>query len=194
MRSVALVVAVSLLATACAGTKLTSTWKDPEYRQHPKKILVVTMVWDPANRKRFDEALVRKFKARGLDAVPGYELFPEPRLPEKDAAAPRVRETGADTVFIVKLLDKTSNLRYAQGTDYYDPGMYRDWPAYYGAGYATPVDPEYAIAEAKLFDVETERLIWGGLSTTEIKNDRQATFESYITVIFEALTKERLIP
>jgi hypothetical protein len=72
--------------------------------------------------------------------------------------------------------------------------MYRDWPAYYGAGYATPVDPEYAIAEAKLFDVETERLIWGGLSTTEIKNDRQATFESYITVIFEALTKERLIP
>jgi hypothetical protein len=188
------VVAVALFATACASTKLTSTWKDPEYKKSPKKILVVTMVWDPKNRQRFDEGLVRKFKARGLDAVAGYDLFPEPRLPEKDVAAPRVRETGADTVLIVKLLDKTSTLRYAQGTDYYDPGMYRDWPAYYGAGYPTAVDPEYAVAEAKLFDVETERLIWGALTTTKIQNDRQATFESYSTVIFDALTKERLIP
>ena len=194
MRSVALVAFVALLATACAGTKLTSVWKDPAYQKSPKKILVVSMVWDPANRKRFDEDLVRQFKARGLDAVAGYALFPEPRLPEKEAAAGRVKDTGADTVLIVKLLDKTSNLRYAQGTDYYDPGMYRDWPSYYGAGYATAVDPEYAIAEARLFDVDTEKLIWGALSRTEIQNDRQATFESYITVIFEALTRERLIP
>ncbi|MFZ5875880.1 MAG: hypothetical protein ACOYXU_05665 [Nitrospirota bacterium] len=194
MRPVALAAAVALLATACAGTKLTSTWKDPEYHKQPKKILVVTMVWDPKNRQRFDESLVRLFKARGLDAVAGYDLFPEPRLPEKDVAAPRVRDTGADTVLLVKLLDKTSNLRYLQGTDYYDPGMYRDWPAYYGAGYATGVDPEYAIAEAKLFDVETERLIWGALSQTTIQNDRQATFESYTTALFDELTKERLIP
>jgi hypothetical protein len=194
MRSVALVAVVALLATACAGTKLTSTWKSPAYQNSPRKILVVSMVWDPENRKRLDEAFVRQFKARGLEAMPGYSLFPEPRFPDKEVAAARIKETGADTVLIVKLLDKSSNLRYVQGADYYDPGYYRDWPDYYGAGYATAVDPEYAIAEAKLFDVDSRKVIWSALSKTEIQNDRRATFESYTTAIFKALTKEKLVP
>jgi hypothetical protein len=141
-----------------------------------------------------DEAFVRQFKARGLDALPGFTLVPEEKLPDKEILVSRVKETGADTLLFAKLLDKTSTLRYTQEADSYDPTYHMAWPAYYGAGYATAVDPEYAIAEVKLFDVETERLIWSALSRTEVRSDRQATIEAYATDILDALAKERLIP
>ena len=60
MKSVALLAAVLLLAMSCAGTKLSSVWKDPAYHKSPRKIVVLSMVWDPKNRQRIDEAFVRE--------------------------------------------------------------------------------------------------------------------------------------
>lgn len=185
---------ILLLNAACAGTKLTSVWKDPAYQKTPRKIVVLSLVWDPNNRKRVDQVFVRQIKARGLDAIAGYEIVPEPKLPERATIAARVKETGADTLLFAKLMDKESSLRYVQEAGHYEGNVYNTWPDYYGAGYVTAVDPEYAIVEVKLFDVETEQIIWSAMTKTEIRSDRQASIEAYATGILDALHKERLIP
>jgi hypothetical protein len=192
--TVVLWAAVAWLVASCAGTKLSSVWKDPAYQKTPRKIVVLSLVWDPNNRKRVDQVFVRQIKARGLDAVAGYEIVPESPLPERATIAARVKETEADTLLFAKLMDKESSLRYVQEAGHYEGNVYNTWPDYYGAGYVTAVDPEYAIVEVKLFDVETEQLIWSAMTKTQIRSDRQASIEAYAAGILDALHKERLIP
>ena len=194
MKRVALLAAVVFLATSCAGTKLSSVWKNPDFHQSPRKIVVVSMVWDPKNRQRLDETFVRQMKARGLDAVPGYTILPEPKLPEKAVVAARIKETGADTLLFGKLVDKESSLHYVQEPGHYNPDYHGTWSSYYDAGYPTAVEREYAIAEVKLYDVASEQLIWSAVSKTKMSNATQDAIEAYVTRILDALKQDQVIP
>lgn len=194
MKRIALLAAVAFLATSCAGTKLSSVWKNPDYHQSPRKIVVVSMVWDPRNRQRLDEAFARELKRRGLDAVAGYTILPEPRVPEKAVVAARIKETGADTLLFGKLVDRESSLHYVQDPAHYNPDYHEDWTTYFGMGYPTAVESDYAIAEVKLYDVASEKLIWSAVSKTKLSNATQDVVEAYVTRILEALKKDGVIP
>ena len=194
-RSIVLLLAVSLLAGACAGTKLTAVWKDDAYHQTPHKIVAVSMLWNPKNRPRLEDEFVRQLKARGVDAVPGHEILPEEKPPEKDVVAARLKEAEADTLLLMRLVDKTASLRYTQDpVSYRVPEYYGTWPAYYGGGYPMAQEAEYAVAEVNLYDVETERLIWAAISQTKMQTNRRAVMESYVTSILDALRKEGVLP
>jgi len=186
---------VSLLATACAKTTLQSVWKDDAYHKTPHKIVVLSMLWNPKNRPRLEDEFVRQLKARGLDAVPGHEILPEEKPPDKDVVAARLKEAGADTLLLMRLVDKTASLRYSQApTAYHAPEYYGTWPTYYGGGYPMAQEAEYAIAEVTLYDVETEKLIWTATSETQIQSDKRALMESYVTDILDALRKQQVLP
>jgi hypothetical protein len=194
-RPIVLLLAVSLLATACARTTLQSVWKDDAYHKAPKKIVVLSMLWNPKNRPRLEDEFVRQLKARGVDAVPGHQIVPEEKPPDKDTVAARLKEAGADTLLLMRLTDKTASLRYTQETaSYHLPEYYGTWPAYYGGGYPMAQEAEYAIAEVTLYDVETEKLIWAATSETRLQSDKRALMESYVTDILDALRKEQLLP
>ncbi|MEW6683165.1 MAG: hypothetical protein AB1451_09635 [Nitrospirota bacterium] len=190
-----LLVTVSLLATACAGTTLTSVWKDDAYHKTPHKIVVLSMLWNPKNRPRLEDEFVRQLKARGLDAVPGHQIVPEEKPPDKEVMAARLKEAGADTLLLTRLVDKTASLRYSQDPAASRlPEYYGTWPAYYGGGYPMAQEAEYAVAEVNLYDVETEKLIWAAVTQTKLQTDRHALMESYVADVLEALQKQRVLP
>jgi hypothetical protein len=192
---IVLLLAVSLLASACAGTRLTSVWKDDAYHEMPRKIVVLSMLWNPKNRPRLEDEFVRQLKARGIDAVPGHQVVPEDKPPEKAVLAARFKEAGVDTLLLTRLVDKTASLRYTQDPAAYRvPEYYGTWPAYYGGGYPMAQEAEYAIAEVNLYDVETEKLIWAAMSQTEMQTNKRAVMESYVVDILEALRKQQLLP
>lgn len=193
--AVTLLMTASLVATACARTKLTAVWKDEAYEKTPRKIVVLSMLWNPKNRPRLEDEFVRQLKARGFDAIPGHQIVPEEKPPGKDVVAARLKEAGSDTLLLIRLVDKTASLRYTQDpASSRLPEYYGTWPAYYGVGYPMAQETEYAVAEVAVYDVDTEKLIWTAMSQTKMQTDRRALMESYVTDVLDELRKEQLLP
>jgi len=194
--------AASLLATACASTTLTSVWKDPEYQKMPRKVLVLGMLEKPANRRLIEDTFVLQLKAGGIDAVAGYTVLPGEKLPDKEVIAGQLKEMRADALFLMRVVDKKIKMNYARTTGNDMPGYppyYDSWRGYYSRGYETVQQPaymteeEYAIAEANLYDVATEKLIWSAASETLIRSDDKALISSYVSGVIKSLRKQKLI-
>ena len=83
---------IAMLVTAC-GTAPTasieptaskalikSAWKNSTHEGHPRKVMVIGVAKDPANRKFFEDEFVRQLKARDTDAIASYTVLPEAKL------------------------------------------------------------------------------------------------------------------
>jgi hypothetical protein len=194
--------AASLLATSCASTKLTSVWKDPDYQNTPRKILVLGMLQKPENRRLIEDTFVQQLKAGGVDAVAGYTILPDEKLAEKEVIAAQLKKVGADALFLTRVVDRRTDLNYVPAAGHHRPGYpayYNSWGGYYSHGYDTIYQPaymtedEYAIAEANLYDVATDKLIWSAASETLIRSDQRDLIENYVSVIMKSLRKQQVI-
>ena len=190
-RGLVVLVATAVLATSCGGTTLTSVWKDKAYQKKPQNILVMGLVWNPANRKFLEDEFVRQLKASGLNAVAGYTVFPEDKPPSKDVVAAKLKEIGTDALLLAKVVDQETNARYLEETS--SVGMRGGWADYYGGGYVTSGEQTYVFVEIKLFDVETEKPIWSAASKTAVRSDTRSEIRDYVAKILKALRKEKLI-
>ena len=72
---------------ACTSTKFSAVWKDETYEGHPGKILVISTFQNPANRRLFEDDLVKSLKDRGTDAVVSYTVMPDPAVSDKNTIA-----------------------------------------------------------------------------------------------------------
>ena len=57
-----------------------SAWKNSTHEGHPRKVMVIGVAKDPANRKFFEDEFVRQLKARDTDAIASYTVLPEAKL------------------------------------------------------------------------------------------------------------------
>jgi len=188
---VALLIVVAMVATSCGGTTLTSVWKDKAYQKRPQHILVMGLVWNPANRKVLEDEFVRQLKADGVNAAAGYTVFPEDKPPSKDAVAAKLKENGSDTLLLAKVVDRETSGRYVEEAS--SIGMRGGWADYYGGGYVTQTEQTYVFVQVKLFDVETEKPIWSATSETAVRSDTRSEIKAYVARILKALQKEKLI-
>lgn len=182
-------VPLALLLPACASTQLTSVWKDPSYQTRPAKVLVIGVARSPLNRRLFEDEFVRQLKSRGTDAIASYTVLPDAQQGDQAAIAKKVAEMGADTVLITRLVSKRVVQTYVQGTPYYPPPFYNNWPNYYAYGYQYMyrsdyiAKDEYAVIETNLYDAKTDRLIWAASSETGITGSEPSLIKSYIDVM-----------
>lgn len=211
-----LTVMFASLIAACASTKVTSDWKDPAYQARPGKVLVLAMVDDMTQRRLLEDELAGRFRDEGIDAVPSYTVLPDAR-PDREAIQAQVRSTGADALFMTRIVDRKTEQEYVPGTPYYPPTAYYDWHNYYGyygglhrpypghLGYAPggpyppayspgyTVENVYAIAEANLYDASTARLIWSARTETRIQGKDEREIRSYAEQIVRSLKKQGLV-
>jgi hypothetical protein len=184
-----LFILIPLMFAACASTQLTSVWRDPSYQARPEKIMVVGVARNPINRRLFEDEFVRQLKSRGTDAIASYTVIPDKQQDDQEAIANKVKELGADTVLITRLVSKKIVQVYVPGTAYYPPPYYGRWPDYYGYGYRymyTPgyiAEDQYAIIETNLYDAKSDKLIWAASSETGIGDSNQNLIQSYISVM-----------
>jgi hypothetical protein len=180
---------VAMLVNACVSTQLTSVWKDPAYQTRPAKIMVVGVARNPINRRLFEDEFVRQLKSRGTDAIASYTVIPDKQQGDQEAIAQKVKELGADTILITRLVSKKTVQVYVPGTAYYPPPYDGRWPDYYGYGYRymyTPgyiAEDQYAVIETNLYEAKSDKLIWAASSETGIGDSNQNLIQSYISVM-----------
>lgn len=188
-----------LLLAACATTEVTSLWRDQDYLQQPKKILVLAMLKQATNRRHMEDEFTAHFRERGVEAIPAYTVLPGEELPAEEAVREQLRAGGFDALLLMRIVEETKKKRVVPGmVTRHSP--YGGWPGYYGGTYTTiyspsyTVEDKYAIAETSLYDVATEKPIWMARSETWLADPDRKLIRTYVNVMMGSLRQQKLVP
>jgi hypothetical protein len=190
---------IAMLLTACATTQLNTVWKDPNYQARPARIMVIGVARNPIDRRLFEDEFVSQLKARGTDAIASYTVLPDRQQDDHVAIAAKVKELGADTILITRLVSKKIVQTYVPGTAYFPPPYYGSWPDYYGYGYNymyTPgyiAEDEYAVIETNLYEARSDKLVWAASSETGISDSDLSVIHGYISVMVKNMIELGLL-
>jgi hypothetical protein len=164
-----LVACAAVLIAACASTTLQTAWYDTTYAGGSfKRVLVVGVGANVANRRAFEDIFAQKLSATGTQGIPGYRFVPDNVRTNEPGWNAGVAQSGADGLLVVRVLGVDTK---TQVTTAMVPGpMYGP---YYGGWwgpqmYAVPEITQYDVAtvETSLFDVKTKQVVWAGTTQT----------------------------
>ena len=194
-RLIALGFAISILA-ACQTTSIKSAWFDPSYTGGAmKKIVVVGVGGNVADRRVFEDIFAQKLRTAGVDGIPGYTVIPDDARAAEAPFSAAVEKSGAQGALMVRLLGVDTK---TQVSTMMVPGGL-GWGPYggmYGAAwYPVAQVSQYDIAtvETSLYDVKTRRLVWA--ATTETFNPTSVPQEApaYADLIIKQLAARGVV-
>lgn len=187
----------AFLFASCATTTTTITdaWKDKTYQGKAQKIVVIMVAKSQYLREIFEGRFVAELKARGKDAIQSYKIVTLEQLPDKELVKSKIKGTGADTVFISRLVDSKTMEAYVTGGIHAVPSFYYGWGTYYDItldyGYTDNIQVSYI--ETNLYDIKTEKLIWSAHSKTERKEGEQQLINTFIDKVLKKLSSDKII-
>src|SRR5512135_1558724 len=96
-----------MIMSACTTTALTSVWRDSAYRGGPlKKVLIIGVFKSPSVKRFFEDEFTRQLKARGVEVVPSYTVFPEEdEILSKETIVDKIKELKMDSVLVTRVVD-----------------------------------------------------------------------------------------
>jgi len=167
-------VAVLILFTACAATKLTSVWKDETYQGHPAKIMVIAVSNTPATRRLIEDAFVKELQDYKTDAIVSYTALPDQSVTDKGAMNAKAKELGADAVLITKAVGRKTGTTESPWATYQD---------------------EYIDIETNILDVKSGNLIWAASSETWISDTTSvgSRIQAFVKIIVRVLSEQKLV-
>ena len=196
----------SMLLAGCASTSLKQTWKSSTSHAGPvKKIAVIAVAERGLVRQGFENRFVRDFSAQGQEAMVTHNLLDLPEIKaNKEAAAARALAAGADTVLIVRLVDKVSYERstqalYVGATTGFDDSIY-SWYDYYTVAYTDMSSvwsstTQKVYLDCSLYDLNGGGRLWSALTLTTSKEDadRLAEADVLVNVVVKAMRKDGMV-
>ncbi len=200
LRSVLFALAALLLA-ACQTTSIQSAWYDSSFKGGPfRKIVVIASDGTTADSRVFEDIMVQRLQAAGVQAVPGYTTVPPDARRAEAPFAAAVAATGADGVMLVRLIGVDTK---TQVSTMMMPGpMIGPWGGFYGPGfygggfYAVPEVTQYDVAsvETNVYAVATRTLVWA--ATTQTVNPRTVAQEApnFADIVIGQLRARGLVP
>ena len=164
-----------LLVSACANTKISQSWVDPDHKKVYKALLVIGIAESEQNRRAYESYFVEELKAIGVEAVASYKLIKSDQKIDRETVTKAIDGLGIDGVLITHLLAVDEETIYRPSMDYmpmYGGGYYGGMYSYYPhvntyvhrPGYYTT--HETYTLETNLYDVETEELVWSARTRT----------------------------
>jgi hypothetical protein len=207
-RLLAYIVIMSLfvMTSSCATTTLNNVWRDGSYGEKLNKVFVIGVIKNPGVKRFFEDEFAAQLKARGTDAVAGYTVLQSDAEIDKENLAAALKETGADSVLITRLVDKKTVETYVPPTTYasaprYVPPThyYGCWHHYYARSYDAMYTPGYTVkdevlvVETNLYEASSEKLVWSAISETFREGSSNTLIKSFIKVMIENLSKENLL-
>jgi len=194
---------LALLATACAGTKWVNTWTEPAAagRAPLKKVLVIGMSADMANRRAFEDAMTASLQGYKVQATPSSQVLPEGQVTE-DVLRAKVKEGGYDGVLITRLVSVDEQTDYVPPSTGVVAGGY-GWGPYYGAyggWYGTVYSPGYLVnttvvrLQSRLWVAEGEgKPVWTGVSESVDPSEVKSLSKEISFMVAKELDKHGLI-
>ena len=161
-------IATALLAlAACAATTIRDAWTDPSYQGGPfRKVLVLGVSRDMPERRVFEDAMVRRIAATGIDAVPAYRHLPEGTKADEPTLDRAVRESGADGLVMSRI--RSIDRRTSVSTVMVPARVGFGWYPWYAGWYPVTEVRRYdiAVVETSVFETATKRAVWTGVTET----------------------------
>lgn len=194
---------VALLASACATTKWVNTWTEPAAagRAPLKKVLVIGMSQDMANRRAWEDAMVASLQGYKVQATQSAQVLPEGQVAE-DVLRAKVKEGGYDGVVITRLISVDEKTDYVPPSSGVVVGSY-GWGPYYGAyggWYGTVYSPGYLVnstvvrLQTRLWGTEGEgKPLWTGVSESVDPSEVKSLSKEISFMITKELDKHGLI-
>ena len=184
----ALMIAASVLAS-CASpkTKLTEEWASPEFQPTSlQDVMVVAAARKPEVRRAFEDQVVAELRADNIRAFPSYPSLNTGNIRSADDLKQAVRQSGASSVLVLQL----TGAEVKQESP--GPAGFDDWYShvYSSAGPSADTSTTYK-SQARLFDLQNNKLAWSGALTTNNadKNDINEVSKDYAKKLVEAMEK-----
>jgi hypothetical protein len=192
-----LLAVAALVVAGCASTSIRSAWFDPTFTGGPfKRILVVGVHGNVADRRVFEDIFTQKLKAVGVDAIPGYTVLPGDVPPSEQLGNAAVEASRADGLLAVRLLriDTQTQINTAMVPG---PMMWGPYGGWWGPGMvAVPQVTQYNVAsvETNLWDVRTKRVVWAATTDTFDPQSVPRETPAFADVIIGQLVARGLVP
>ena len=194
---------VVLMLAACQSTSIQSAWMDPNFTGGAmKKIDVIAVGTNLANRRVFEDIFAQKLRDAGVDGVAGWTVIPDEARAAEAPFTEAVTRTGAQGLLVVRLLGVDTR---TQVTTTMVPtgamwGGSRWGPGWGGSAFGPSMVPvsevsqyDLAMVETTLYDVPTGRVVWA--ATTQTFNPSTVAREApgFANVIIGQLSARGLI-
>ena len=203
-----LIAAACVCLAGCASTSIKQTWKSPAFPGGPvQKIAVIGVDERGLVRMGFENRFVRDLRARGQEAIVTHELMSLPEIKaDKEAAAAKLRSVGADSVLIIRLMDRQTYDRQVRSTPERYMGTvtgvesYYGWYDYYSVafmdmGAVWSSNQQNVYLDSSLYDLKTGGRIWSALTETVLKDgtDRLAEADALSAMVVKAMNADSMI-
>ena len=187
------------VAASCAPTKTLHVWKDDQYNQRLKKVLIIAVTEQEYMRDHFENVLAENLESRGIAAVASNKVFPQPGAKiDREAIVAKVKELGIGSVLVARPVSKKEVSQLTPGGLYFVPTNY--YSSYYGfyneSFLAVPgatYDAEYFNIVTNVYDVRSEKLIWSYLSQVKVEGSKQGAINPFITILVKQLEEGKLL-
>lgn len=195
---------VAVVLSSCASSnQMVSEWKDPSYSARSgQKIVVMAVAENEINGRIWETEMSKQLQSRGFQALAGSALLGATGTrPDSAAVAQKVADAGADLVFVTRVLAIDKESTYIPGNTYVAPGTY--YGGYFGLfthAYTAIETPGYiqqdtiVRLETSVFDVQTGRLVWGGVSESFNPGSTSSLAANMALKIIHRLERSGVIP
>lgn len=202
---VGLCVLAGALLTSCSSTSMVSHWRDPGYSGGKmQKVLVMGVAANPSMRRQFEDSFSKVLTRRKIQTVSSYVPFPEAASITKEDVERYAQTEGITQILVARIVDKQTVQEYVPpsvttygGYGGY-PGYYGGWYPYYSTSYSTVVTPGYTYertivtVETNVYDVKTAKMIWNGMSNTELGSTVQSHINDYIDTVVSYMAQDKM--
>jgi hypothetical protein len=200
--------AALIMLCSCAATSVKETSKAPDYSGGPvRKVAVLAVEERGMYRQALENRFNNQLKAGGQEALVTHELLSLPEIKEnKQAAAERIKKAGADTILIVRLVDRKTYSREVRATSApFVPVVtgvdsYYGWYDYYSVAYMDMgtvwgSDEQKIYLDTSLFDLNTGKKVWSCLTETVLKEnmDRLDEADTLVAKVLSVARKDGLV-
>ncbi len=195
------------LLMSCASTRMTSTWRDPNYTGGPLKKIAVIVVQKDENVRRLVEDQVARSIPAGTQAVPSYTLF-QTLEKDKDKIKNWLIAEGFDGALVGRLAAIVRDETYRPPQTYVataSPFYFGAVPystsfdGYYGYAFAVAQDPGYYredlryVVETILYKLPEGKPIWTGTSEAVNPKSRGELVAEVTRLVENELRKDKLV-
>jgi len=205
-----LVIAVVLFAASLIlgkSSKLTMSWKNPEYTPAKKfhRVLALGLSDKTAVRADFEDALAAELSSKGYEAVPGNTILLRPAGTQLDLDYLReqIRANQIEAVVVSRLVKVDDTVTYVPGTAYYVPyPYYNSFYGYYQTLYPVVYSPGYLQKEKKV-RVETNlyyvdgapngQLVWTGITDTFNPSNVHKAINGLVNLVVTKMQKDEVL-
>lgn len=174
-----LVTCAASLLLACANTKISQSWVEPNHTKQYDDLLIIGIGESEQNRRAYESHFVEELNVRGIESVASYKLIKSDEKIDKETVLKAIEGLGVDSVIVTHMVAVEEESIYRPGSGYasvgyggygggYGRGMYGYYPhvnSYvHSPGYYTT--HETYTLETNLYDVRSAELVWSARSRT----------------------------